>query len=140
MKSQTRRPESHAGQLRDARVHRNADALGTLWLLEAIRILDIHSRVRFYQASTKELYGQVQEIPQRRQRRSARETRYGATKLYAYWNTVSYRKSLQRARRPQNSYVEGMWCIIQLYTLGANWRRGDALGARDENWSSVAGR
>jgi len=71
----------------------NADALGTLRLLEAIRILDMTSRVRFYQASTSELYGLVQETPQRETTPFYPRSPYAAAKLYAYWITVNYREA-----------------------------------------------
>ena len=71
----------------------NADALGTLRLLEAIRILGLEKRVRFYQASTSELYGRVQEIPQRETTPFYPRSPYGAAKLYAYWITVNYREA-----------------------------------------------
>jgi GDPmannose 4,6-dehydratase len=71
----------------------NADALGTLRLLEAIRILNMKDRVRFYQASTSELYGKVQEIPQRETTPFYPRSPYGAAKLYAYWITVNYREA-----------------------------------------------
>ena len=71
----------------------NADALGPLRLLEAIRILKMGERVRFYQASTSELYGMVQEIPQRETTRFYPRSPYAAAKLYAYWITVNYREA-----------------------------------------------
>src|SRR3954447_25316842 len=71
----------------------NADALGTLRLLEAIRILGIGERVRFYQASTSELYGKVQEVPQRETTPFYPRSPYAAAKLYAYWITVNYREA-----------------------------------------------
>src|ERR1051326_8349718 len=71
----------------------NADALGTLRLLEAIRILRIGERVRFYQASTSELYGKVQETPQRETTPFYPRSPYAAAKLYAYWITVNYREA-----------------------------------------------
>ena len=71
----------------------NADALGTLRLLEAIRILGICERVRFYQASTSELYGGVQETPQRETTPFYPRSPYAAAKLYAYWITVNYREA-----------------------------------------------
>src|SRR5438477_4981315 len=71
----------------------NADALGTLRLLEAIRILGIGERVRFYQASTSELYGLVQETPQRETTPFYPRSPYAAAKLYAYWITVNYREA-----------------------------------------------
>src|SRR3546814_17121385 len=63
----------------------NADALGTLRLLEAIRILGMADQVRFYQASTSELYGKVQETPQRETTPFYPRSPYAAAKLYAYW-------------------------------------------------------
>ncbi len=71
----------------------NADALGTLRLLEAIRILRMEKRVRFYQASTSEMYGKVQEIPQRETTPFYPRSPYGAAKVYAYWITVNYREA-----------------------------------------------
>ena len=71
----------------------NADALGTLRLLEAIRILGMGSRSRFYQASTSELYGLVQETPQRETTPFRPRSPYAAAKLYAYWMTVNYREA-----------------------------------------------
>jgi GDPmannose 4,6-dehydratase len=71
----------------------NADALGTLRLLETIRILRMAKRVRFYQASTSELYGSVQEIPQRESTPFYPRSPYAAAKLYAYWITVNYREA-----------------------------------------------
>lgn len=71
----------------------NSDALGTLRLLEAIRILDLKEKTRFYQASTSELYGKVQEIPQSEKTPFYPRSPYGAAKLYAYWITVNYREA-----------------------------------------------
>ncbi|ADM09540.1 GDP-mannose 4,6 dehydratase [Parvularcula bermudensis HTCC2503] len=71
----------------------NSDALGTLRLLEAIRILKLEEKTRFYQASTSELYGLVQETPQRETTPFYPRSPYGAAKLYAYWITVNYRES-----------------------------------------------
>ncbi len=71
----------------------NADALGTLRLLEAIRILRLESKVRFYQASTSELYGKVQEVPQRETTPFYPRSPYAAAKLYAFWITVNYREA-----------------------------------------------
>src|SRR5438067_4647454 len=71
----------------------NADGLGTLRLLEAIRILGMEKRVRFYQASTSELYGKVQAIPQSETTPFYPRSPYGAAKLYAYWITVNYREA-----------------------------------------------
>lgn len=71
----------------------NADALGTLRLLEAIRILGLVDKTRIYQASTSELYGKVQEIPQRETTPFYPRSPYAAAKLYAYWVTVNYREA-----------------------------------------------
>jgi len=71
----------------------NSDALGTLRLLEAIRILGMTDRVRFYQASTSELFGQVAETPQRETTPFHPRSPYGAAKLYAYWITRNYREA-----------------------------------------------
>jgi GDPmannose 4,6-dehydratase len=71
----------------------NADALGTLRLLEAIRLLGLAPKTRFYQASTSELYGLVQETPQRETTPFYPRSPYAAAKLYAYWITVNYREA-----------------------------------------------
>ncbi len=71
----------------------NADGLGTLRLLEAIRILGLEKKTRFYQASTSELYGKVQETPQRETTPFYPRSPYGVAKLYAYWITVNYREA-----------------------------------------------
>ena len=71
----------------------NSDAVGTLRLLEAIRILGLEKKTRFYQASTSELYGKVQETPQRETTPFYPRSPYGVAKLYAYWITVNYRES-----------------------------------------------
>ena len=71
----------------------NADAIGTLRLLEAIRILDLQKTTRFYQASTSELYGLVQETPQRETTPFYPRSPYGVAKLYGYWITVNYREA-----------------------------------------------
>jgi GDPmannose 4,6-dehydratase len=71
----------------------NADALGTLRLLEAMRILGLKDRTRFYQASTSELYGKVQETPQRETTPFYPRSPYAAAKLYAYWIVVNYREA-----------------------------------------------
>ena len=71
----------------------NADALGTLRLLEAIRILGLERKTRFYQASTSELFGKVQEIPQRESTPFYPRSPYAAAKLYAHWITVNYREA-----------------------------------------------
>lgn len=71
----------------------NSDALGTLRLLEAIRILGLERKTRFYQASTSELYGLVQEVPQRETTPFYPRSPYAAAKLYAYWIVVNYREA-----------------------------------------------
>ena len=71
----------------------NADGIGPLRLLEAIRILKLGDRTRFYQASTSELYGLVQEVPQRETTPFYPRSPYAAAKLYAYWITVNYREA-----------------------------------------------
>ncbi|MBM7406063.1 MULTISPECIES: GDP-mannose 4,6-dehydratase [Sphingomonas] len=71
----------------------NADAVGTLRLLEAIRLLKLGDRTRFYQASTSELYGLVQEVPQRETTPFYPRSPYAAAKLYAYWMVVNYREA-----------------------------------------------
>ncbi len=71
----------------------NSDALGPLRLLEAIRILGLTSRTRFYQASTSEMYGLVQQIPQSETTPFYPRSPYGVAKLYAYWITVNYREA-----------------------------------------------
>ncbi len=71
----------------------NSDGLGTLRLLEAIRILGLEKKTKFYQASTSELYGQVQEIPQTETTPFYPRSPYAAAKLYAYWITVNYREA-----------------------------------------------
>lgn len=71
----------------------NSDALGTLRLLEAIRILGLQTKTRFYQASTSEMYGQVAETPQTERTPFYPRSPYGAAKVYAYWITVNYREA-----------------------------------------------
>ena len=71
----------------------NCDALGTLRILEAIRILKLTKKTKFYQASTSELYGKVQETPQKETTPFYPRSPYGVAKLYAYWITVNYREA-----------------------------------------------
>ncbi|MCP4351456.1 MAG: GDP-mannose 4,6-dehydratase [Desulfobacterales bacterium] len=71
----------------------NSDALGTLRILEAIRILGMEKTTRFYQASTSEMYGEVQETPQKETTPFYPRSPYGAAKVYAYWITVNYREA-----------------------------------------------
>lgn len=71
----------------------NADGIGTLRMLEAIRILGLEKKTRFYQASTSELFGLVQEVPQRETTPFYPRSPYAAAKMYAYWITVNYREA-----------------------------------------------
>jgi GDPmannose 4,6-dehydratase len=71
----------------------NSDALGTLRILEAVRILGLEKKTRFYQASTSELYGKVQEVPQSEKTPFYPRSPYAVAKLYAYWITVNYREA-----------------------------------------------
>ena len=71
----------------------NSDALGSLRVLEAFRILGLGARTRFYQASTSEMFGKVQEIPQRETTPFYPRSPYGVAKVYAYWITVNYREA-----------------------------------------------
>ena len=71
----------------------NVDGLGTLRILEAVRILEMEDKVRIYQASTSELYGLVQEVPQKETTPFYPRSPYGVAKLYAYWITKNYRES-----------------------------------------------
>jgi len=71
----------------------NSDALGTLRILEAVRMLGLTAKTRIYQASTSELYGLVQEVPQRESTPFYPRSPYGVAKLYAYWITVNYREA-----------------------------------------------
>jgi len=86
--------QSHVGvSFEEPEYTANSDALGTLRVLEAIRILDLEKHTRFYQASTSELYGKVQEIPQRETTPFYPRSPYAVAKLYAYWITVNYREA-----------------------------------------------
>jgi GDPmannose 4,6-dehydratase len=71
----------------------NTDGLGTLRILEAIRILKLEKKCRFYQASTSELYGKVQEVPQKETTPFYPRSPYAVAKLYAYWITINYREA-----------------------------------------------
>jgi len=71
----------------------NSDAVGTLRVLEAIRILGLEKKTKFYQASTSEMFGKVQEIPQKETTPFYPRSPYGAAKVYAYWITVNYREA-----------------------------------------------
>src|SRR5512143_460225 len=90
----TRAAQSHVAVSFDTPEYTaNADALGTLRILEAIRILGLERKTRFYQASTSELYGKVQEVPQRESTPFYPRSPYAVAKLYAYWITVNYREA-----------------------------------------------
>jgi GDPmannose 4,6-dehydratase len=71
----------------------NSDALGTLRILEAVRILGLEKKTRVYQASTSEMFGKVQEVPQKESTPFYPRSPYGAAKVYAYWITVNYREA-----------------------------------------------
>lgn len=71
----------------------NSDALGTLRILEAVRLLGMEKSTRIYQASTSEMFGQVQEVPQKETTPFYPRSPYGAAKVYAYWITVNYREA-----------------------------------------------
>ena len=71
----------------------NVDALGTLRILEAVRLLDLTKKTKIYQASTSELYGMAQQVPQTETTPFYPRSPYGVAKLYAYWITVNYREA-----------------------------------------------
>ncbi|TDP88525.1 GDPmannose 4,6-dehydratase [Aquabacterium commune] len=86
--------QSHVGvSFEEPEYTANADGLGALRLLEAIRILGLEKKTRFYQASTSELYGLVQEIPQKETTPFYPRSPYAVAKMYAYWITVNYREA-----------------------------------------------
>lgn len=86
--------QSHvAVSFENAEYTADVDALGSLRLLEAIRLLGLEKKTRYYQASTSELYGLVQEVPQKETTPFYPRSPYGVAKLYAYWITVNYRES-----------------------------------------------
>lgn len=86
--------QSHVGvSFETAEYTANADAVGTLRLLEALRILGLERRTRFYQASTSEMFGRVQESPQRESTPFYPRSPYGVAKLYAHWITINYREA-----------------------------------------------
>ncbi len=86
--------QSHVGvSFEEPEYTANSDALGTLRLLEAIRILGLQKKTRFYQASTSELFGKVQQVPQTETTPFYPRSPYAAAKLYAYWITVNYREA-----------------------------------------------
>ena len=94
------------------------DATGTLRLLEAVRILDLEQRTRIYQASTSELYGLVQEIPQRETTPFYPRSPYGVAKLYGYWITKNYRESY------------GMFAVNGILFNHESERRGETFVTR----------
>jgi len=86
--------QSHVGvSFEEPEYTADSDALGALRLLEAIRILGLQKKTRFYQASTSELFGKVQEVPQKETTPFYPRSPYGVAKLYAYWITVNYREA-----------------------------------------------
>lgn len=86
--------QSHVGvSFEEPEYTANSDALGTLRMLEAIRILGLEKKSRFYQAATSEMYGLVQETPQKETTPFYPRSPYGVAKLYAYWITVNYREA-----------------------------------------------
>ncbi len=90
----------------------NADGLGALRILEAIRILGLQHKTRFYQASTSELYGLVQQIPQSETTPFYPRSPYAVAKLFAYWTTVNYREAyghLCLQRDSVQSRIAGAW-------------------------------
>lgn len=112
----------------------NSDALGALRLLEAIRILGLEKKTRYYQASTSELFGKVQEVPQRETTPFYPRLPYAVAKLYAYWITVNYREAygmyacngiLFNHESPQR----GETFVTRKITRGLTyiWRQWDAL-------------
>src|SRR3569623_863893 len=86
--------QSHvAGSFEEPEYTANSDALGALRLLEAIRILGLEKKTRFYQASTSELFGMVQEIPQKETTPFYPRSPYAVAKMYGYWNVLNYREA-----------------------------------------------
>jgi GDPmannose 4,6-dehydratase len=96
----------------------NCDGLGTLRILEAVRLLGLTQKTRIYQASTSELYGLVQEIPQKETTPFYPRSPYGVAKLYGYWITVNYRESY------------GMYCCNGLLFNHESPRRGETFVTR----------
>ena len=96
----------------------NCDALGTLRILEAVRLLGLTQKTRIYQASTSELYGLVQETPQRESTPFYPRSPYGVAKLYGYWITVNYRESY------------GLYCCNGLLFNHESPRRGETFVTR----------
>ena len=96
----------------------NCDALGTLRILEAVRLLGMTNKTRIYQASTSELYGLVQETPQKESTPFYPRSPYGVAKLYGYWITVNYRESY------------GMYCCNGILFNHESPRRGETFVTR----------
>ena len=96
----------------------DVDGIGTLRLLEAIRFLGLEKKTRFYQASTSELYGLVQETPQRESTPFYPRSPYAVAKLYAYWITVNYREAY------------GMYACNGILFNHESPRRGETFGTR----------
>src|SRR6187402_1878949 len=102
----------------------DVDGLGTLRLLEAIRILGLEKKTRFYQASTSELFGLVQEVPQKETTPFYPRSPYAAAKLYAYWITVNYREAYNMFAANgilfnHESPVRGETFVTRKITMGA---------------------
>ena len=100
----------------------DVDALGTLRLLEAIRLLGLEKKTRFYQASTSELFGLVQEVPQKETTPFYPRSPYAAAKLYAYWITVNYREAY------------GMYACNGILFNHESPRRGETFVTRKITW------
>ena len=83
----------------------NADGLGVLRILEAVRLLNLIPKTRIYQASTSELYGLVQEVPQRETTPFYPRSPYAVAKLYGYWITVNYRED-RKSTRLNSSHIQ----------------------------------
>ena len=101
----------------------NSDALGSLRLLEAIRILKLEDKTRFYQASTSELYGLVQEVPQKESTPFYPRSPYAVAKLYAYWITGSFAGSSHfviATNTLSPSFASCSWCLDHWQIAGAN--------------------
>ncbi len=114
----------------------NADAIGALRLLEAIRLLGLSQKTRYYQASTSELYGLVQEVPQKETTPFYPRSPYGVAKLYAYWITVNYREAYgmfacNGILFNHESPIRGETFVTRKITRGA---AAVALGLQDKLW------
>ncbi len=114
----------------------NSDGLGTLRLLEAIRILGLEKKTKFYQASTSELFGKVQEIPQKETTPFYPRSPYAAAKLYSYWITVNYREAYGMFTANgilfnHESELRGETFVTRKITRAA---ARIALGLQDKTW------